>query len=131
MADINSNKNGIIIQPIKLQVRSPFQFLTNQRAIKRTYFSESIDGLNGCCSFSVVCEAREYTLGRFIQHKGCKVEQISPLFHLYLYLFLKFSIASVLFHAKYHAIHVNEISQSEGARLSAQPGQILAGNQRV
>ena len=26
----------------------------------------------------------------FIQHKGCKVEQISPLFHLYLYLFFKF-----------------------------------------
>ena len=27
-----------------------------------------------------------------------------------------------------HAIHVPEISQSEGARLSAQPGQILARN---
>ena len=30
-----------------------------------------------------------------------------------------------------HAIHVPEISQSEGARLSAQPGQILAGNEGV
>ena len=26
----------------------------------------------------------------FIHHKGCKGEQISPLFHLYLYLFFKF-----------------------------------------
>ena len=37
----------------------------------------------------------------FIQRKGCKVEQISPLFHLYLYLFFKFRRASVLFYAKY------------------------------
>ena len=65
MADINSNKNGIIIQPITLQIRAPFQFLTNQRAIKRTHYSELRDGLNGCCSFSVVCVAREYTLGLF------------------------------------------------------------------
>ena len=35
----------------------------------------------------------------FIQHKGCKVEQISPFFHLYLYLFFKFRRASVLFYA--------------------------------
>ena len=33
----------------------------------------------------------------FIHHKGCKVEQISPLFHLYLYLFFKFRRASLLF----------------------------------
>ena len=91
MADINSNKNGIIIQPITLQIRAPFQFLTNQRVIKHAHRSESRDGLiNGHCSFSVVCAAREYTLDYFIQHKGCKVEQISPLFHLYLYLFFKF-----------------------------------------
>ena len=64
MADINSNKNAIIIQPITLQIRAPFQFLTNQRAIKHTHSSESReDGLNGRCSFSVVCVAREYTLG--------------------------------------------------------------------
>ena len=63
MADINSNKNAIIIQPITLQIRAPFQFLTNQRAIKHTHYSESRDGLNGRCSFSVVCVAREYTLG--------------------------------------------------------------------
>ena len=58
MADINSNKNAIIIQPITLQIRAPFQFLTNQRAIKHTHYSESRDGLNGRCSFSVVCVAR-------------------------------------------------------------------------
>ena len=63
MAYINSNKNGIIIQPITLQIRVPFQFLTNQKAIKRTHYSEPRDGLNGCCSFSVVCAAREQTLG--------------------------------------------------------------------
>ena len=65
MADINSNKNGIIIQPITLQISAPFQFLTNQRAIKHTHNSESRDGLNGCCSFSVVSVAREYILGLF------------------------------------------------------------------
>ena len=63
MAYLNSNKNGIILQPITLQIRAPFQFLTNQRAVKRTHYSESRDGLNGCCSFSVVCGAREQTLG--------------------------------------------------------------------
>ena len=63
MAYINSNKNGIIIQPITLQIRAPFQFLTNQRAIKRTHYSESRDDLNGCCSFLVVCAAREQTPG--------------------------------------------------------------------
>ena len=35
MVDINSNKNAIIIQSITLQIRAPFQFLTNQRAITR------------------------------------------------------------------------------------------------
>ena len=49
MADINSNKNAIIIQPITLQIRAPFQFLANQRAIKHTHYSESRDGLNGRC----------------------------------------------------------------------------------
>ena len=65
MADINSNTNGIIIQPITLQMRAPFQFLTNQRAIKRMHYSELRDGLNSCCSFSVVCVAREHTPGLF------------------------------------------------------------------
>ena len=59
MADINSNKIAIIIQPITLQIRAPFQFLTNQRAIKHTHYSEWRDGLNGRCSFSVVCAARK------------------------------------------------------------------------
>ena len=72
MADINSNKNAIIIQPITLQIRVPFQVLTNQRAIKHTYYSESMDGINGSCSFSVVCVAKEYILDCFIQYKGCK-----------------------------------------------------------
>ena len=63
MTDINSNKNAIIIQPLTLQIKAPFQFLTNQRAIKHMHCSESRDGLNGCCSFSVVCVAREYTFG--------------------------------------------------------------------
>ena len=49
-------------------------------------------------------------------------------------------IGSTSYHREYllsseapliHAIHVPEISQSEGARLSAQPGQILAGNEGV
>ena len=63
MSDIHSNKNAIIIQPITLQIRAPFQFLTNQRAIKHTHYSESRDGLNGRCIFPVVCVAREHTLG--------------------------------------------------------------------
>ena len=42
----------------------------------------------------------------FIQHKGCKVEQISPLFHLYLYLFFKFRRASVLFYAKQSTVQI-------------------------
>ena len=65
MADIKSNKNDIIIQPIRLQIRVPFQFLTNQRVIKHKHYSESRDGLNGRCSFSVLCVTREYTLGLF------------------------------------------------------------------
>ena len=35
----------------------------------------------------------------FIHHKGCKIAQISPLFHLYLYLSFKFRRASILFYA--------------------------------
>ena len=65
MADINSNKNAIIIQPITLQITAPFQFLTNQRPIKHTHYSESRDGLNGRWSFSAVCAASEYILGLF------------------------------------------------------------------
>ena len=62
MADINSNKNAIIIKQITLQIRAPFQFLTNQRAIKHTHYSESRDGLNGRCRVSVVCAARSTLL---------------------------------------------------------------------
>ena len=82
MADINSNKNAIIIQPITLQIRAPFQFLTNQRAIKHTHYSESRDGLNGRCSFSVVCGG-EHSWTVSSSTRAVKVEQISPLFHLY------------------------------------------------
>ena len=73
MADINSNKDAIIIQPIALQIRAPFQFLTNQRAIGHTHYSESRDGLNGRCSFSAVCAASEYcwtALGLFHPPQG-------------------------------------------------------------
>ena len=34
MADINSNKNGIIIQPITLQIRAPFQFFDQSESDK-------------------------------------------------------------------------------------------------
>ena len=106
MADINSNKNAIIIQPITLQIRAPFQFLTNQRAIKHTHYFESRDGLNGRCSFSVVCVGQgstpAWTHGSS-STRAVKVEQISPLFHLYLYLFSsQKSIRSLrTWHAKY------------------------------
>ena len=42
---LHSDKNGIIMQPVTLQIRVPFQFLTNQRAIKCTHYSEPRDGL--------------------------------------------------------------------------------------
>ena len=108
MADINSNKNAIIIQPITLQIRAPFQFLTNQRAIKHTHYSESRDGLNGRCSFSSVCGkgVHSWTQG-LSSTRAVKVEQISPLFHLYLYLFFKSEehpfFATGTWHAKYCA----------------------------
>ena len=80
MADINSNKNAIIIQPITLQIRAPFQLLTNQRAIKHTHYSESRDGLNGRCSFSVVCVARQYTLqGSSVRSRPCYLFEPSYL----------------------------------------------------
>ena len=90
MADIYSNKNAIIIQPITLQIRAPFQLLTNQRAIKHTHYSESRDGLNGRCSLflSCVCGKVVHSSG-FISTRAVKVEQISPLFHLYPYLFFR------------------------------------------
>ena len=49
------------------------------------------------CFLLQLCVGQGSTLlDSFIQHKGCKVEQISPLFHLYLYLFFKFRRTSVL-----------------------------------
>ena len=55
-------------------------------------------------SASQLCVRQASTLlDCFIHHKGCKVEQISPLFHLYLYLFFKFRRASVLFYALFYA----------------------------
>ena len=69
MADINSNKNAIIIQPITLQIRAPFQFLTNQRAIKHTHYSESRDA----AAVSQLCvQQGSKLLDCFIQYKGCK-----------------------------------------------------------
>ena len=90
MADINSNKNGIIIQPITLQIRAPFQFLTNQRAIKPTHYSELRDGLNGCCSFSVVCAAREYTFGLYISSRA-KAAKLNRFHLFFTYISTSFS----------------------------------------
>ena len=62
----------------------------------------------------------------FIQHKGCKVEQISPLFHLYLFLFFKFRRASVLFYANLacqilyrylHRVHSRLMAKEEKSTL--------------
>ena len=124
MADINSNKNGIIIQPITLQIRAPFQFLTNQRVIKHTHYSESRDALNGRCSFSVVCSAREYRsalLDCFIQHK---VQTKLNRFHLFFtYISTSFSSSEEhpfcslpTWHAKYCCTH---IYTEYGSRLMA------------
>ena len=104
MADINSNKNSIIIQPITLQIRAPFQFLTNQRAIKHTHYSESSDGLNGRCSFSVVWTVSSST-------KAVKLNR----FHL----FFKFRRASVLFYANLACPVTVQISTQYGSRLIA------------
>ena len=88
MAHINSNKNAIIIQPITLQIRASFQFLTNQRAIKHTRYSESRDGLNGRCSFSPVCTASEYSWTVSSTTKAVKLNR----FHLFFtYISTSFS----------------------------------------
>ena len=117
MADINSNKNAIIIQPITLQIRAPFQFLTNQRAIKHTHYSESRDGLNGHCSFSVVCGKGVHPWTVSSSTKAVKVEQISPLFHLYLYLFFKSEEHRSL--PTWHAKYCTDIYTEYGSRLMA------------
>ena len=44
---------------------------------------------------SQLCRARDQLLGWFFQLQSCTVEQISPLFRIYLYLFLKFRRARV------------------------------------
>ena len=90
MADINSNKNAIIIQPITLQIRAPFQFLTNRRAINHTHYSESRDGLNGRCSFSVVCVAREYTLGLRV-HPVQGLQKLNRFHLFFTYISTSFS----------------------------------------
>ena len=93
MADINSNKNAIIIQPITLQIRAPFQFLTNQRAIKQTHYSESRDGLNGRCSFSAVCTASECSWTVSSTTKAVKLNR----FHLFFtYISTSFSSSEEL-----------------------------------
>ena len=57
----------------------------------------------------------------FIQRKGCKVEQISPLFHLYLYLFFKFRRASHPFCSMpaWHAKYCKDIYTEYSSRLMA------------
>ena len=57
----------------------------------------------------------------FIHHKGCKVEQISPLFHLYLYLFFKFRKSTVLLYANLTCqVLYRSIYTEYGSRLMAE-----------
>ena len=75
---------------------------------------------------SQLCVRQASTLlDYFIHHKGCKVEQISPLFHLYLYLFFKFRRASVLFYANLACQSTVQISiyTEYGSRLMAKEEQ--------
>ena len=57
----------------------------------------------------------------FIHHEGCKVEQISPLFHLYLYLFFKFRRAPFCSMPTWHAKYCTDIYLHKvyGSRLMA------------
>ena len=122
MADINSNKNAMIIQPITLQIRAPFQFLTNQKAIKHTHYSESRDGLNGRCSFSAVCTASEYSLTVSSTTKAVKLNR----FHLFFtYISTSFSSSeehrSVLCQPGMPSTVQISIYTEYGSRLMAKP----------
>ena len=56
----------------------------------------------------------------FIHHKGRKVEQISPLFHLYLYLFFQVQKSTVLFYADLACqVLYRYLSTQYGSRLMA------------
>ena len=92
MADINSNKNGIIIQPITLQIRAPFQFLTNQRAIKQTHYSESRDGLIGLIGrcFSVVC-VRQGSTHSWTVSSSTKAVKLNRFHLFFTYISTSFS----------------------------------------
>ena len=122
MANINSNKNAIIFQPITLQIRAPFQFLTNQRAIKHTHYSESRDGLNGRCSFSAVCGKRVHSWTVSSTTKAIKLNR----FHLFFtYISTSYSSSeehpffSMTWHAKYCTdIYLHRVRQL-GSRLMA------------
>ena len=121
MADINSNKNAIIIQPITLQIRAPFQFLTNQRAIKHTHYSESRDGLNGRCSFSAVCTASEYSWIVSSTTKAVKLNR----FHLF-FTYISTSFSSSEEHPfcsmpTYRTVQMISIYTEYGSRLMAKP----------
>ena len=71
-------------------------------------------------AFQLCVRQASTLLDCFIHHKGCKVEQISPLFHLYLYLFFKFRRASMpTWHAKYCAdIYLHRVRQAVGLWLT-------------
>ena len=118
MADINSNKNAIIIQPITLQIRAPFQFLTNQRAIKHTHYSESRDGLNGRCSFSAVCTASDYSWTVSSTTKAVKLNR----FHLF-FIYNSTSFSSSEEHRSVLCQRTVQISiyTEYGSRLMAKP----------
>ena len=89
MADTNSNKIAIIIQPIILQIRAPFQFLTNQRAIKHVHYSESRDGLKWPLQLlSCVCGKRVHSWTVSSTTKAVKLNR----FHLFFtYISTSFS----------------------------------------
>ena len=119
MADINSNKNGIIIQPITLQIRAPFQFLPNQRAIKHMHYSESRDGLNGRCSFSAVCTASEYSWTVSSTTKAVKLNRFQLFF-----TYISTSFSSSEEHPfcsmpTWHAKYCTDIYTEYGSRLMA------------
>ena len=119
MADINSNKNAIIIQPITLQIRAPFKFLTNQRVIKHMHYSESRDGLNGCCSFSAVCTASEYS---WTVSSTTNAVKLNRFYLFFIYNSTSFS-SSEEHHSSVLCQHTVQISiyTEYGSRLMAKP----------
>ena len=113
IADINSNKNAIIIQPITLQIRAPFQFLTNQRAIKHTHYSESRDGLMAAAASQLCVRVNEYTLARTVS-STTKAVQLNRFHLFFTYISTSFSSSEEhLFCSMptWHAIYLHRVRQ--------------------